>query len=527
MTGTGHLLRLALRTERVATPVGVLVVPALLLATAAALAPLYPDARSRAELAAGAATNPVFRILLGPLRDSSTIGAIAVWRVGLFAMLAVTVIMAATVTRNVRAPEATGRTELVRSAAVGTSAPLVSAVILATGSAVTTGVLTGVAAAAIGVPAVTAVFVGVQFLAAGLAAVGIAVVVDQVVTASRTALTISAVVLITAYVVRGIGDAVDSASWLTWLSPLGWAERVDPFGNRTALPALACSALFAVGVGLAARIAAGRDLGSGLVHPSPGASTARWPVSPVGVTVRTMGSSLAPWMSGAFAYCLLVGLLTDSVDGLVGDSGGTRSLIENLGGGSVDLVGALIDTVLGIVAIAAAAAAVSVVGHLRDDDRRGRAELLLATAVSPVARVLAAAAVATVVAALVLVLAGAGLVVGSALVGGPGPSAPQVAGAALGQVPPTLAVAAVAFAAYGFGARWVVLGWIAVVADLLLGPLGSLIGAPGWLRDLAPHAQVPARVGAGVPVVPTVVVSIAAVVIVGIGLWALRRRNLT
>lgn len=283
MTGTGHLLRLALRTERVATPVGVLVVPALLLATAAALAPLYPDARSRAELAAGAATNPVFRILLGPLRDSSTIGAIAVWRVGLFAMLAVTVIMAATVTRNVRAPEATGRTELVRSAAVGTSAPLVSAVILATGSAVTTGVLTGVAAAAIGVPAVTAVFVGVQFLAAGLAAVGIAVVVDQVVTASRTALTISAVVLITAYVVRGIGDAVDSASWLTRLSPLGWAERVDPFGNRTALPALACSALFAVGVGLAARIAAGRDLGSGLVHPSPGASTARWPVSPVGV----------------------------------------------------------------------------------------------------------------------------------------------------------------------------------------------------------------------------------------------------
>ncbi|MGN7131719.1 hypothetical protein ACTHQY_00450 [Rhodococcoides corynebacterioides] len=469
MSGTLHLLRLAVRTERVATPVGVLVVPALLLVTAASLAPLYPDARSRADLAAGAATNPVFRILLGPLRDTPTIGPIAVWRVGLFAMLAPTVIVAATVTRNLRAPEATGRMELVR-----------------------------------------------------------AVVVDQVVTASRTALTTSAVVLVTAYVVRGVGDSVDGASWLTWLSPLGWAERVDPFGNRTALPALACSVLFAVGVGLAARIAATRDLGSGLIHPRPGAPSARWPISPVGITVRTTGSALAPWMSGAFAYCLLVGVLTDSVDGLVGNSGGTRSLIENLGGGSVDLVGALFDTVLGVVAIAAAA--VSVVGHLRDDDRRGRAEVVLATAVSPVARLLAAAAVAAVVAvvaALVLVLAAAGLVVGSTIVGGPGPWGVEVAAAAIGQVPPTLAVAAVAFAAYGFGVRWVVVGWIAVVADLLLGPLGPLIGAPAWLRDLAPHAQVPARVGAAIPVAPTIVVSIVAVALVAVGLWALRRRDLT
>ncbi len=232
-------------------------------------------------------------------------------------------------------------------------------------------------------------------------------------------------------------------------------------------------------------------------------------------------------MSGAFAYCLLVGVLTDSVDGLVGNSGGTRSLIENLGGGSVDLVGALFDTVLGVVAIAAAAAAVSVVGHLRDDDRRGRAEVVLATAVSPAARLLAAAAVAAVVAALVLVLAAAGLVIGSTIVGGPGPWGGEVAAAAIGQVPPTVAVAAVAFAAYGFGVRWVVVGWIAVVADLLLGPLGPLIGAPAWLRDLAPHAQVPARVGAAIPVAPTIVVSIAAVALVAVGLWALRRRDLT
>ncbi|MBJ7287388.1 hypothetical protein [Williamsia sp.] len=528
-SGTADLLRLAIRTERIATPVGVVAVPVLLLLTAASLAPLYPDAASRAELAHGSAANPVFRILLGPLRDTSGTGQIAVWRVGMFALLVAAIIVAATVTRNLRAPESTGRMELVRAGGVGASAPLAAATITATIAAVTSGVLTGIAAALVGVPATSAAFIGLQFVGAGLAATGIAVVVDQVVTASRTAIAASAVLLLTAYLIRGVGDAVDGLSWLAWLSPLGWAERVDPLGERTVLPALACLLLFVAGVGVAATVAGKRDLGAGLVQPRPGPPTANWPISIIGVTVRTMGNSLAPWMSGAFTYCLLVGLLTNSVDDLVGGSGGTSDVIKDIGGGSasasIDLVGALINTVLGIVAIAAAAAAVSVVGRLRDDDRTGRAEVLLATAVSPRARLLAASITAAVTAAVVLLLAGVGVVAGAAIVGGTGPGAADVIIGALSQLPPTLAVAAVAFAAYGFGTRWIAIGWLAVIIDLLLGPLGTLIGAPPWLRDLAPHSHIPADVGASVPVEPTVILLIATVALVGTGLWALRRRD--
>lgn len=60
----------------------------------------------------------------------------------------------------------------------------------------------------------------------------------------------------------------------------------------------------------------------------------------------------------------------------------------------------------------------------------------------------------------------------------------------------------------------------------MLGPLGTLIGKPQWLRDIAPHAHVPAHVGASVPAVPTVILIVVTVALVTVGLGALRRRDL-
>ena len=36
-------------------------------------------------------------------------------------------------------------------------------------------------------------------------------------------------VLATAYVLRGVGDVTNT--WVTWLSPLGWAGKAAPFGD--------------------------------------------------------------------------------------------------------------------------------------------------------------------------------------------------------------------------------------------------------------------------------------------------------
>lgn len=526
--GTGALLRLTRRTEVIATPVGVSAIPLLLMVTAASLAPLYPDAASRAELADGAAASPVFAVLLGPLRDTSTIGAIAVWRVGMFALLILSIIVAATVTRNLRAPEASGRLELLRMGAIGPSAPVAAAAITAAGASVAAGVLTGTAALLIGASSTIAVWVGLQFVCAALAAAGIALVVDQIVTTSRAALATSSALIVAAYLLRGVADSSGTLSWLRWLSPIGWAQQIDPAGAASVLPALPCLALFGGGVAVASVVVRRRDIGAGLISPRPGPSRARWPISGLTVATRTMGPALLPWLSGAFAYCLLLGLVTASLSTIVGDSGNTADLLKELGGvdsGSRVLVTALVNTVIGLVAVAAAAAAVSVAGRLRDDDVSGRTEVFLATAVSARARLLSAIALAGIAAVSMLVLAATGIALGSAVVGGDTPPWTDIAAAAVIQSVPTWAVASVAVALYGSGshrARW---GWAVVIADLLLGPLGPLIGAPRWLRDVVPHAHVPVQVGLAPPLVPLIVLVAVGTALTALGLHLVGNRD--
>lgn len=523
--GVGGLLRLANRTERLPSGVGVLVVPVLLLATTAALAPLYPDRASRLDLAAGAASNPVFRVLLGPLHDVSGIGVLSFWRVGMPALLVVAILMAVTVTRNLRSAEATGQMELLRSTAMAPTAPVAAAVVVALTSTLVTSVLVGVVATAVGVPVVTALGLGVQAACAGAVGTGIAVVVDQVVTTGRTAIAASSGILVVAFLLRGVADTAGAWSWLAWLSPLGWVERIDPIGRPSALGAFACVGALVVGVAAATAIARRRDLGAGLIRPRPGPGRARWPVSLGTVTAVTIGPSLRPWLGGAFAYCVLVGLLLGSVDSLVG-SGGTADLVEKLGR-RADLTDALVNTVLGIVGVVAAAAAVAVIGSLRSDDRAGRGEVLLATAVSPARRLGVTTVLAAFAAVVVPVLAACGLTVGRLIASAEGPSVGAMVVAALGGVPAAQAVASVGVAAYGFGPRWAAVGWIAVVGDLLLGPLGTLLGAPGWLRDLAPHTHLATMVGQPVPVVPVVICLVAATAVTAVGAVVLRRRDLT
>lgn len=525
--GTGRLLHLTVRTDTIATPIGVLVLPALLLITAASLAPLYPDAPSRHALATGSAANPIFQVLLGPLRDTSSTGTIALWRIGMFALLISAILAAATITRTLRGPESAGRTELLRAGAVGPAAPVAAATITAATATAAASTLTALAAAAVGVPTIAAALLGVQVSAAGLAGIAIAVIIDQIVTTTRTAVAASSAILVAAYIIRGIGDAAPSWSWLTWTSPLGWAEHTDPLATGSLAPPALCLALFLSAVAAATIIARRRDLGAGLIAPRPGPPTARWPIT---VTARTMGPALTPWLTATFAYCLLVGVLTHSVQALIGQSQTTNDLIQQLGGASphatIDLVAALINTVLGFAAIAATAAAISVVSLLRTDDRTGRTDILLATAVTPRTRLLSAALTAATAAALVLALAAAGLWTGATLTGTP-LSAGHLVITAAGQLPPTLTVAAIAATAYSLTPPLIALGWTALAIDLLLGPLAPLIAAPHWLTTIAPRAHIPATIDQPPPLAPTTILLLTTTLRISTAALTINRRDPT
>ena len=106
---------------------------------------------------------------------------------------------------------------------------------------------------------------------------GVGALSSQIAPTKRLALALASAVLGLAFLLRVIADTSTSYGWMRWLTPLGWAEEMQAFGNPQprvlVLPVLAAAVLLLVAAGL---INVGRDVGRGLLmgNDSPWASLA-------------------------------------------------------------------------------------------------------------------------------------------------------------------------------------------------------------------------------------------------------------
>ena len=123
----------------------------------------------------------------------------------------------------------------------------------------------------------------------------VAAVTAQVAESARAANGLAVGVLGAAFALRAIGDA--GPHWLAWLSPLGWAQAMRAFADERwwlLLALLALAALLRVG---AARLAARRDLGAGILPPRPGPARGRLR-TPLALAWRLQRGALAGWAAG-------------------------------------------------------------------------------------------------------------------------------------------------------------------------------------------------------------------------------------
>ena len=130
LAGTGVLLRVSLRRDRVMVPVWVAVNALMVLSMPSSLKNLYGTPAERSDLVHQVATNASFRALIGPVFDTS-LGALTAWRVGVYAGLLAAVTSLLVVVRHTRDEEESGRQELVASGVVGRRASLTAALLAA------------------------------------------------------------------------------------------------------------------------------------------------------------------------------------------------------------------------------------------------------------------------------------------------------------------------------------------------------------------------------------------------------------
>jgi polyether ionophore transport system permease protein len=530
LTGARELTRLAVRRDRIMLLIWIYALTAIGASGGYALKLVYKTAASRAALIHSVHHDAALSFLYGQLHGSS-LGAIAAWRYLGYAALAAGLMSIFLVIRHTRGDEETARLELLGSAVVGRHAPLAVALGVAGLANVVVLVLTTVVLAVSGLPLAGSLAFGLGEVSCGLVAAGIAAIAAQISGTARGARGTAITVIAVAWFLRGVGDSGGShhLSWLTWLSPIGWAELLQPFGgDRWWVLALPVAATVA-GIAAAFLLASHRDQGAGLLPQRPGPPAAGALLAgPLGLSWRLLRASVAGWAAGFLAGGLAIGVVGNGISQLIGSRTGTVAETLTRIAHQNALTDAYLAACLSLVGMVAAGFAVAAVLRLRSEETDGHAEPILS---GPVSRLrwagcqLLVAACGTVV---MLVLGGLGMGLGYGLASSTvGTQVPRLVGASLVQTPAALLLGAAALALVGLAPRWSVAGSWAVagvaIAIAIFGPGFNLARA---VLDISPFPHVPALPGGVLTAAPLIWLSACVVVLTAAGLAGLRRRDL-
>ncbi|MFJ7301970.1 ABC transporter permease [Streptomyces sp. NPDC099088] len=518
LAGTGTLLRLALRRDRVTLPVWIGVTGLLVLSLPGSLKSVYATPAERADVARQMLTNSSLRATYGPVFADS-LGGLTAWRVGCFAGVLAAVMSLIVVVRHTRDEEESGRQELVSAAMVGRRAPLTAALLAAL---VANGVLALLVAAGLsGQGRAGALALGLTVGGVGMVSATAAAVIAQFTESARLARGLTGALLGAAFVLRAAGDAAsdDGSSVLTWISPVGWLENTRAFADeRWWVLALFAAAVAAQGV-VAYALAGRRDVGMSFLPTRPGPATGRLGTAGA-LAWRLQRGAVLGWSLGFLAAGAAFGAITRGAADLVGDNAATRAVIERMGGRN-GITDAFLATMVNLLGMVAALFVVSSVLRLHGEETSQRAEPLLAAAVGRLrwaAGHLVPAFGGTV---LVMLLGGLGLGAGHGAELGP------VLGACLVQIPAVWTLGGLAVLLYGLSPRLAPGAWAAAGLALLLGWIGPALDVPRAVLELSPFGHLPKLPGDAMAWPPVLALTGLAAVLTAAGLVALRRRDLT
>ncbi|MFF5176748.1 ABC transporter permease [Micromonospora sp. NPDC000316] len=530
-TGTRHLVRLILRRDRVVLPIWVLLLAILPASYASAYLELYPTAAERAAYLADTASNPSIVALLGPVYGDSA-GALTVQRAGLQALLAAlaSVLM---VVRHTRAEEEAGRRELLGATVLGRYAGLTAALLVTYSADVLLGLLVAGGLAAVGLPGAGSLLFGAGVALTGIVFATVGGLAAQLTASAGGARGIGLGVLGLAFVLRLGGDAGGSggvggdAEWLSWLSPLGWTARGRAYaGDHWWV--LLLPVLFSVAVALAAYpVSVRRDVGAGVFPPRLGPATGGAGLAgPVGLAWRLHRGQLLGWSVGFGLLGLVLGGAANAAGDAVQGNEQFAEILARLGGSSA-LAEAYLGGTLSLTGLAAAGYGIQAALRARSEETAGRAEPLLATAVSRTRWLAAHLLFALLGPAVVLAVAGLtiGLTYGLS-VGDVGGELPRMLGAGLAQVPAAWVLAGSAALLVGWLPQFSSAAWVLLAGCLLLGQLGAVLKLDQWALDISPFTHTPQVLGPTWSAVPLAALTAVAAALLTLALKTFQTRNI-
>ncbi len=529
LNGTRALLATNLRRDKLLLPICVATFAGVAGGSAAATAGLYPDLNARALAAALFNATPALLALYGRVYDPTSLGAIGLIKLTGFGVVMVGLFAALVVIRHTRADEELGRYELLAGGSIGRFASLAAALITSVIGVIGIGVATAPALMLAGLPVGGSLAFGLSWIVGGLAFSGVGAVAAQLTVSARAARGLAVIALAVAYLLRAAGDSIgrgNKPAWPSWLSPIGWAQQIRPYaGDRWAL-ALLPVAFGVVLVAVAIVLAQHRDLGAGLLPQRRGAAEAPPLLAgPFGLAWRLQRAGFLGWLAGFVLLSLIVGQIVTRIGDMLGTPV-ARQLITALGGVG-ELTKAFVAVELSFVAVFAAAYGISSTLRLQSEESALRADLILSPPTGRLRWALSHIIMAVLGTGILMLASGLGVGLAHAAESGDRSVLGADLLAAIVRLPAVWVLVGVTVALYGLARRAAPFAWAVLVATFLASEIGPLLNSPHWVRDLSPFTHVPALPVGEVTAGPLLGLLTAAAAFIAVGLWALRRRDLS
>ncbi|GAA3452432.1 exporter of polyketide antibiotics [Dactylosporangium matsuzakiense] len=466
--------------------VWVIALTAGMIATAVAVAGLY-DTPAKIHTYANAVTSGnALAAINGHVEGIDSLGGVIQDEFGFLASFLLPLLGIALVTSATRRDEEAGRLDMLLGGRIARHQPTLAALLVATAATIATTVLFATGLSLAGVPARGAILYAAALGTLAFVFAGIAALLAQLVPHARGVYTWSLIVLVAAYVLRGVGDT--TGTWFTWMSPLGWAEKTAPFAAQRwwvlTIPAVAGI----VSGGAAMWLAARRDLGSALHRSGPGPARAtRLRRSAIGLAMWIHGPALMGWMAAAALFTAALGALSQQfVDAVAGNA----ALAGSMGIGPDRPLPGMVAAVQLYVAVIGAGYVLQAIGTLRTEESCGRLETRLTGTLSRTRWLIAH--VVVIVTGLAVLTTSSSLVLATTINWSTGDWSGfgAVVRAGVDYLPAELTLAGLALALFGLWPRGYALAWAAYATTTFLALLGPGLHLAQWAIDLAPAAHI-------------------------------------
>lgn len=532
--GTGRLVRLALRRDRVKLPVWILSITAIVAVSVPALKEVYGTIESQIAYAANMGSSAIGRAF-GGVPDGPSIGTITMIEMFSFTAVLIAFMSTTAVVRHTRASEESGAAELIGSTIVGRYASLLAAIIVAVGANLITGVIIALLVTQIKeFSFVSALGFGMALAMVGIVFTGIAAIAAQLSSSGRGANGLSTMAIAAAFLLRAVGDGFAStnadglsatSAWPSWLSPIGLSYQIFPFTHQRwwifgVLLLIAVSLTV-----LSFYLLVKRDIGSGLLPEKRGPAHASVKLLSLnGLAWRLQRTNLFWWAIFFIIFGLIFGGMANDFQDIINS---TELGAQYFGAGGGDIMNAFFGYMILYGGVTAVGYAIMSLLKMRTEEASGRLESVLGTSSGRQKWMISHIGISIVGIVLLMFLITIASVAMFKITGGNLNLTQDAIVQSLLQIPAVLIFASLTILTFGLIPRLnVAISWALFIITMVIIQLGPLLQLPQWVLNLSPFSHTPQIIGDAISWQPLIIMVLVSAILTFFGLYLFRQRDL-